>query len=203
MEFNCRHCGRVSKPTGFWRHLRTHREALTYEEELKAHGVNVHKGTWTHIGKPVPTTELVRIMNPPDGERLTITREALALALSGLERVKGELEGHIADVRATLNPPLQRKAYKKQVKLPEAIPRPAAKTEEITARWIRNAQGVTKKYWSNDPEGRYRHNQITGEILINPVTGRPDEKSKSSPASIAAMAKARAALRLKRKRGIK
>lgn len=198
IRFNCRHCGRTCAPQGFWKHLKeSHRDkSLSYEKELEAHGFHrEYRGRgWEQVAGPAPS-QVGGTFNPapnpavvralvPEG-RLTISREALQLALSGLERVRGELEGHIADVKATLDPPVRRKkAYRVINSKWEEEPK-----EEITSRWSTN--GANKKVWSNDPEGKYRHYKDTGEIMMNPRTGEPWIKPRASAASIAALAKAR------------
>ncbi len=235
----CRHCGRTIGSVGFVHHLRTHPKSLSYDKELLAHGIE-RTGTtaWKPAvppSKPAPS-QVMGTVEPPEPEpwpkasanaayqdngRLSITREALELALSGLERVKGELEGHIADVRATLEPPPKRTKYKIPTLLEKKIaairrdskgrpieddgPKPGHPTGTPSAAWMprqhttpvatynwtRNKNGSNKRTWSNDPEGKYRHFVDTGEIMRK-ASGELWPKQKASPAALAAMAKARA-----------
>jgi len=237
-EIKCRHCGRIIKATGFWHHLTAAHQgqALSYEKELVAHGIerSSHGQKWQQGAglAPAPPSQIMpsQIMGTqpalgpaapeprePVNGRLTITREALELALSGLERVKGELDAHIADVRATLEPP-RRKYVKNPDKLSRQIDYERVMTEEKRtpghqkgspgSAWLPRQhsgpvatytymkgpnRGGSRKIWSNDPEGKYRHFKDTGEIMRKASDGKPWEKSPMTPAVLAAMKKARAA----------
>jgi len=251
-EIKCRHCGRTIKATGFWHHLTAaHRgKAFSYEKELEAHGISrASPGQKWHQGAgpaPAPPSQIMGTQPalepaapidrenalgarlPRENGRLTITREALELALSGLERVKGELDAHIADVRATLEPP-RRKYMTKKLVAPDAaagssLLKRLDAYDDHANEWRKNPpghpkgtpgsawlprqhsrpvatytyikgpnRGGSRKVWSNDPEGKYRHFADTGEIMRKASDGKPWEKSPMTPAVLDAIKKARAA----------
>jgi hypothetical protein len=234
-EIKCRHCGRTIKATGFWHHLTAAHQPFSYEKELVAHGISrASPGQKWQQGAglaPAPPSQIMpsQIMGtqpalepaapeprfftaePRENGRLTITRKALEMALSGLEYVRGELDTHIADVRATLEPP--RRKYMKQIdrliqaEVDHDKPRPPGHQKGAPgSAWLprqhsgpvatytyRKGPGGSHKVWSNDPEGKYRHFADTGEIMRKASDGKPWEKSPMTPAVLAAIKKARAA----------
>ncbi len=93
----CRHCGKTVGLAGLHHHLRALHGVpkAKYQSELALHTIQ----------EPHTVQEPLA----PDSGGLRISRDAMAIAISGLEKIQAEIAGHIADCRSTLDAPLKRK----------------------------------------------------------------------------------------------
>ncbi len=122
-------------------------------------------------------SEVEKLLNGHD-DPVTISAELMAVARSGLEMIAGEIQGHIADVSAALEPPRRR---------PQNITAARIASGDLVGYSYQAVPGfrTRRKVWDNDPENKYKHTP-NGEIRYT-LDGSPMLRPKLSPEMLEAM----------------
>ncbi len=114
----------------------------------------------------VSQTPVLSVVGPDP--RLGVSRELAEVALMGLHKTRAEIDGHILDLEAILNPPTRRG----RMSAGEVV---ASTKDTIGFRYERmmdTASGYYRKIWDNDPENLYQHNKLNGQIIVK-MDGSP------------------------------
>ncbi len=185
ISIKCQYCGESIGPAGLKGHFRAAHNRNDYAKELAVHGLRQVKGRLVKTDSAFdssPTKCKYTIQPKQVGPHtLTITEEAMAIALTGLERIQADLAKHVDEVRAQLNKPgdpwpeLARQELKRMGKPIYEAP-VQAHVQDI-------AQGPPKllwaggRHWSNDRDNIYLHH-MDGTLKLD-ASGQPRLKGKS------------------------
>lgn len=173
-QVTCRHCGKPIGTAGFKGHLLAAHGHADYNAEIKAHGLTRSAGRLVPINDQFKRKYTRRQDAGP--RTMTISEEAMAIALTGLERIQADLNRHVEDVRASLNGPVRRThTDRMQNDLPGSQEGAAPLAE--THIHIKGKGEVPKllwsggRHWSNDPDKRYLHH-ANGTLRLD-AAGQP------------------------------
>lgn len=202
LYIECRHCHRPIGALGMGNHMKSRHQRTWDLKEVKLHGYT--RDPAGHLSKlgtpvtspaPIPELDSMPVPTPmPVPTGLRISEEAMRIAISGLEKIQAEISGHIADCRATLEPPVRRGRGPGRPKNISSSPPPDGQPLP-TSKW-KLINGVAKKVWSNDPGAEYQHYSDGRFRLLN---GQPMLKQPVSQAKLDSIAVARAAKAEQRK----
>lgn len=197
IQIRCRHCNTPIGSAGFKGHLQAAHGHTDYDAEIKAHGMTRQGGRLKAVGPanaivqdlssvPVPVPVKRKYQRQPKdvGPRtLTISEEAMAIALTGLERIQADLSRHVEEVRASLNAPIRKtgKSYPAEVSLQPIYEAPVKPHVHDVANGPPKLLWSGGRHWSNDPENLYGHH--TDGTLRLDAQGQPVLKNVRRSAS--------------------
>lgn len=170
-QVTCRHCGKPIGTAGFKGHLLAAHGHVDYDAEIKAHGFTRDAGRLVPINDQPQFKRKYQRRQDNGPRTLTISEEAMAIALTGLERIQADLNRHVEEVRASLNAPMR-----KLKSVAQSVSEGPSRAEE-THIHVKGKGEIPKllwsggRHWSNDPDKRYLHH--TNGTLRLDAAGQP------------------------------